>query len=73
MANTAFFFEFNIRKDIDDSVQNTDDFSDISEKYKVTLFDEVLSYSYECGDEKKKLSPVIDTIERRNFWPENKI
>lgn len=65
-------FEFNIRKDIDDSVQNTDDSSDISEKYKVTLFDEVLSYSYECGDEKKKLSPVIDTRTEEAFGPKTK-
>ncbi|NCB50263.1 MAG: ATP-binding protein [Clostridia bacterium] len=65
-------YEFSIRKDLDDSSQNTGDDVGIPEQYKVTLFNEVLSYSYECGEEKKNLLPVIDTRTEDAFVPKTK-
>ena len=53
-------YEVNIRLDIDHTEHNTEQPS-ADERYKVVLFNEVLSYSYECGDTKVRFSPVIDT------------
>ena len=52
----SVFYEVSLRRDID----NTEHPS-VDEHYKAVLFNEVLSYSYECGDKKVRLSPVIDT------------
>lgn len=54
------FYEMNLRKELNQIELNTD-LASHEESYKAVLFDEVLSYSYECGDEKIRLSPVIDT------------
>lgn len=54
------FYEVNLRRDIDNNEHNTEQPS-VDVHYKAVLFDEVLSYSYECGDKKVRLSPVIDT------------
>ncbi len=54
------FYKVCIRRNIEDVEHNTEQFSD-DESYKTTLFDEVLSYSYECGSEKTRLSTFIDT------------
>ena len=65
-------YEVSIRKDLDDSAQNLINDSEIHEKYKVTLFDEVLSYSYDNGEKKKKMLPVIDTRTSDAFAPKTK-
>lgn len=54
------YYEVKLRRDVDNSEHNTEQLS-IDEHYKAVLFDEVLSYSYECGDIKHRLSPMIDT------------
>jgi AAA15 family ATPase/GTPase len=54
------FYELSIRRDIDDTENNAEQVSD-SERYKTTIFDEVLCCSYEHDGKKVKLSPIIDT------------
>lgn len=66
------FYEFNIRKDIDESVQTADYNDSDTEKYKATIFDEVLSYSYKNSDTKTKLLPIIDTRTEEVFVPQTK-
>lgn len=56
----SVFYEVSLRRDIDNTEHNTEQPS-VDEHYKAVLFNEVLSYSYECGDKKVRLSPVIDT------------
>lgn len=56
----SVFYEVCLRRDLDDTEHNTEQSSD-SESYKSTLFDEILSYSYECNGKKIRRSPVIDT------------
>lgn len=65
-------YEFNIRKDIDESLQNISQNDVINEKHKATIFDEVLSYSYVCGEEKVKRSTLVDTRTDEVFLPESK-
>ncbi|MDY4964169.1 MAG: AAA family ATPase [Ruminococcus callidus] len=59
-------YEVSLRRDLDHTEHNTEQPSG-EESYKAVLFDEVLSYSYECGDKKIRLSPVIDTRTDGNF------
>lgn len=54
------FYEVSLRRELDHTEHNTEQPS-LEESYKAVLFDEVLSYSYECEDKKARLSPVIDT------------
>ena len=56
----SVFYEVSLRRDIDNTEHNTEQPS-VDEQYKAVLFNEVLSYSYKCGDKKVRLSPVIDT------------
>jgi len=66
------FYEVNIRKDIDESIHNTDYVDDNTEKYKATIFNEVLSYSYSNADAKVKLQPIVDTRTKEVFGPATK-
>lgn len=59
-SSYSAFYEVSLRRDIDESTHNTEQPVD-DVVYKATLFDEVLSYSYKCGDKKTRLSPIIDT------------
>lgn len=54
------FYSVSLRRELDHTEHNTEQPS-LEESYKAVLFDEVLSYSYECDDKKVRLSPVIDT------------
>lgn len=56
----SVFYEVKLRREPDRTEHNTEQPS-IEEKFKAALFDEVLSYSYECEDNKIRLSPIIDT------------
>ena len=58
-AGYAVNYEFSLRKDLDESEQNIDQDSLTKEQYKAVLFNEVLSYSYEHGEQKVKMQPVI--------------
>jgi len=70
-AEYTVFYEVNIRKDSSE-MQSAEYANDTVEKYKVTLFDEVLSYSYKCGDTKTNLQPVIDSRTNSAFVPTTK-
>lgn len=56
----SVFYEVSLRREFNQIEHNTE-LTSVEETYKAVLFDEVLSYSYECGDDKVRLSPVIDT------------
>lgn len=56
----SVFYEVSLRRDLNHAEHNTEQ-SSFDESYKAVLFDEMLSYSYECGNKKVRLSPVIDT------------
>ena len=62
-------YEFSIRKDIDTSVQNLAHSATVSDNYKTTIFNEVLSYSYKDPETKVKFLPVIDTNTEEVFLP----
>ena len=66
------FYEFCLRKVLDDSDQNIDDGTGAVEKSKAVIFVEVLSYGYECTGTKKKLQPIIDTTDGEVFGPKTK-
>lgn len=68
----AVCYQFSIRKDVDESVQNIDNNNGVNEKYKATIFDEVLSYSYRDEERKIKLLPVVDTRAEDVFVPKSK-
>lgn len=65
-------YEFCLRKVSDNSDQNIDDSSAVVEKFKAVVFNEILSYSYECCGTKKKLQPIIDTADGDVFGPKTK-
>lgn len=65
-------YEFKIRKDIDESLQNISQDDVISEKHKTTIFDEVLSYSYVCGEDKISKSTLVNTRTDGVFLPDIK-
>lgn len=65
-------YEFSLRKDLDESEQNIDPDNFVQERYKATLFNEILSYSYECDDQKVKMQPVINTSVQEVFGPSTK-
>lgn len=65
-------YEFSIRKDIDESLQNTSQNDVTNEKHKATIFDEVLSYSYISGEEKIRKGALVDTRTDEVFLPESK-
>lgn len=66
------FYEFCLRKVLDDMEQNIEDNTTSLEKSKAVIFDEVLSYGYECTGTKKKLQPIIDTKDGDVFGPKTK-
>lgn len=59
-SSYAVFYEVSLRRDLNQTEYNTEQLS-IDEGYKAVIFDEVLSYSYECEEIKIRLSPIIDT------------
>lgn len=65
-------YEFSIRKDIDESLQNVSQGDMVSERHKAVIFNEILSYSYVCGEEKVKMTPLVDTRTDEVFLPASK-
>ncbi len=65
-------YEFSIRKDIDESLQNISQNDVLNEKHKATIFNEVLSYSYVSIAEKIKKGALVDTRTDDVFLPESK-
>lgn len=72
-SSYSVFYEVSLGRDLNRTEHNTEQPS-IDESYKAVVFDEVLSYSYECGEVKKRLSPVIDTRTSEDvvFFPTTK-
>ena len=64
-------YQFCLKKELNDSEDNIDQMKPF-EYYKATLFDEVLSYSYECDDQKIKSLPIIDMRTEDVFIPKTK-
>ncbi len=73
-ANASYMavYEFCLRKMRDDSEKNIEETNSTAEKNKAVIFNEILSYSYECVDSKKKLQPIIDTTDGDIFGPQTK-
>lgn len=65
-------YQFCIKKEADESAQNIDYIETVETKYKTTLFDELLSYSYENCKTKIKMLPVIDVKTEDVFVPKRK-
>lgn len=53
-------YELSLRRELDRTEHNTEQ-PTADDSYKAALFDEVLSCSYECGNNKARFSKVIDT------------
>lgn len=53
-------YEFHLRKEQDDSVQNTD-FTNQASQYRTVIYDEELSYAYQNDAQKVKMQTVADT------------
>ncbi|MDO4556303.1 MAG: AAA family ATPase [Lachnospiraceae bacterium] len=66
------FYEFKLRKDIEDTLQPQEYIGGEAVRSKAVIFDEVLSYSYKCRDQKVKLLPVVDTRTEEVFIPTTK-
>lgn len=64
------FYEFKICKELNTAFQNTttEELTE-EEHYKVILFDEILSYSYEDNIEKIRKSDLMNTITQEVFAP----
>lgn len=65
-------YEFSIRKDIDETTQNINQEDLVDEKYKSTIFNEVLSYSFADKNSKTKMGPIVDTRTDEVFVPDSK-
>lgn len=65
-------YEFSLRKDVVNSGTRDEHLNPASGFNKATIFGEVLSYSYESGNEKVKLMPVVDTRTKKVFIPATK-
>ena len=61
-------YECSIRRDTDENAANMEQ----APKTKVTVFDEVLSASCRCGQQKSRLSALIDTRTKKVFLPASK-
>ena len=65
-------YEISIRKDLVDPDDNDNQKNGRSQNYRVTIFNELLSYSYEGNDRKVKMSPIVDTRASDIFVPKTK-
>lgn len=64
-------YEIKLKKELQQSDNNTDIGESSEKKYKAVLFDEILSYSCK-GTETRKLYPIIDTNTADVFVPKTK-
>lgn len=62
-ANRTYsvIYEVSLRRSLKQNDEHNTEQPSIDESYKAVVFDEVLSYSYESGDVRIRLLPVIDT------------
>lgn len=69
----SVWYQFSMRKAVDESVSTTDDMVNAGTTTRVELFDEVLSFSYESKAEKMRKAPLIDTRTDELFAPKAKM
>jgi AAA15 family ATPase/GTPase len=67
------WYQFCLKKVIDELVSNVEDETNTSMVTRVELFDEVLSFSYESKEEKLRKAPLIDTRADELFAPKAKL
>ncbi len=63
------FYEFSLRREEEALEQNAEAMHDDEKKYKVVLYDEVLSYSFSSNSEKLRKTVLIDTHSEDVFIP----
>lgn len=69
------YYEFSIKKELDTSSHNTETADIDTEKFKVAIFNEVISYSYSCDKGREidnRKQKVIDTKTDEVFLPKTK-
>ena len=67
------WYQFSIKKVIDEFASNIDDESNTSVATRAELFDEVLSFSYKYNEQSLRKSPLIDTRAEELFAPKGKL
>ena len=66
-------YSFSLKKEIEKNAVNVEDNSlEVAEEEKAVIVDEVLSYSYECGDKKIRKTAIVDTRTSDVFLPKSK-
>lgn len=66
-------YSFCLKKETEtNSVNSDDDNVEISTEEKIVIFNEILSYSYECYDKKIRKTQVVNTCTPNVFLPESK-
>lgn len=65
-------YEISLRKEIDESIQNTETNDASIQTFKSVVFNEILSCSYKSEEQKVKLLPIIDTRTDDVFVPASK-
>ena len=68
----TIWYQFSMKKVIDESEIDENDISNSKIKYKAQIVDEVLSFSYTSKKEKIRKSPLIDTRTSEVFIPRSK-
>lgn len=66
-------YEFSLAKDRESLLMNTESAETEENRYEVRIYNEVLSYAYESGEEKCRLSPLIDVGKAAVFLPQVKL
>lgn len=67
------WYQFSMRKVIDENAVSIDETTNTNMTTKVELFDEVLSFSYESEKDKMRKAPLIDTRTAELFAPKAKM
>lgn len=65
-------YSFSLKKEIETNSVNVDNSFEVPEEEKTVIFDEILSYSYECGDKKIRKTAIVDTRTTDVFLPKSK-
>ncbi len=66
-------YSFSLKKEIETNSVNVDNNSlEVPEEEKAVILDEILSYSYECGDKKIRKIAIVDTRTTDVFLPKSK-
>lgn len=66
------WYQFSLKKVVDHSQLDENELSGSKEKYKVQIFDEILSFAYTSKEEKLRKGPLIDTRTSEVFVPKSK-